>query len=189
MTQTLLEMAKDLTRSLVETGSLSAENMQDVLQQTHTTLRTIRDQEESGAMTALPVADASPVDWRKSISKHAITCLECGLAMKQLSIHHLGIHGLDGRSYRMKYGIPKTQPLSARSTSDRRRQVVQETRPWEKAPTYRKEQARNGHPTPEPTAEVVHKKAEEPGAAAPAQPKWQRNTSPKKTAWKRSSQG
>ena len=38
MTQTLLEMAKDLTRSLVETGSLSAENVQDVLQQTHTTL-------------------------------------------------------------------------------------------------------------------------------------------------------
>jgi predicted transcriptional regulator len=84
MTQTLLEMAKDLTRSLVETGSLSAENMQDVLQQTHTTLRTLKGQEESGDMTA-SVADASPVDWRKSISKHVITCLECGLEMKQLN--------------------------------------------------------------------------------------------------------
>src|ERR671917_1630540 len=142
MTQTLLEMAKDLTRSLVETGSLSAENMQDVLQQTHTTLRTLKGQEESGDMTA-SVADASPVDWRKSISKHVITCLECGLEMKQLSIRHLVIHALDGRSYRMKYAIPTTQPLSARSTSDRRRQVVQKTRPWEKAPTYCKEQARN----------------------------------------------
>src|SRR5918998_1461231 len=148
MTQTLLEMATDLTRSLVETGSLSAENMQDVLQQTHTTLRTLKGQKESGDMTAFPVADASPVDWRKSISKHAITCLECGQAFKQLSIHHLVIHGLDGRSYRMKYAIPTTQPLSARSTTDRRRQVVQETRPWEKAPTYCKEQARNGHQTP-----------------------------------------
>ena len=76
MTQTLLEMVKDLTRSLVESGSLSAENMQDVLQQTHTTLRTLKGQEESGDMTAFPVADASPVDWRKSISKYAITCLE-----------------------------------------------------------------------------------------------------------------
>ena len=71
MTQTLLEMAKDLTRSLVETGSLSAENMQDVLQQTHTTLSMLRGQEESGDMTAFPVADSSPVDWRKSIRKHA----------------------------------------------------------------------------------------------------------------------
>ena len=33
MTQTLLEMAKDLTHSLVETGRLPAENMQDTLQQ------------------------------------------------------------------------------------------------------------------------------------------------------------
>jgi polyhydroxyalkanoate synthesis regulator phasin len=31
MAQTLLEMAKDLTRTLVETGNLSAEEMQDVL--------------------------------------------------------------------------------------------------------------------------------------------------------------
>jgi predicted transcriptional regulator len=175
-------MAKDLTRSLVETGRLSAEDMQDVLQQTHTTLSVLRDQEESGAITVLPVADASPVDWRKSISKHAITCLECGLAMKQLSIRHLGLHGLDGRSYRMKYAIPRTQPLAARSTTDRRRQVVRQTRPWEKAPTYRKGQARNGHRTPEPEAEIVPEETHASSAEAPAQPKQQRNTTPKKKA-------
>ena len=38
MTQTLLEMAKDLTRTLVGTGNLSAEDMQDVLHKTHATL-------------------------------------------------------------------------------------------------------------------------------------------------------
>ena len=189
MTQTLLEMAKDLTRSLVEIGSLSAENMQDVLQQTHTTLRTLRGQEESVDMTAFPVADASPVDWRKSISKHAITCLECGQAFKQLSIRHLVIHGLDGRSYRMKYAIPNTQPLSARSTTDRRRQVARETQPWEKAPTYRKGQERLGHPAPEPEAETVLEETEALSAAAPAQLKRQRKTSPKKTARKIRSEG
>jgi predicted transcriptional regulator len=190
MTQTLLEMAKDLTRSLVETGSLSADNVQDVLQQTHTTLRALKGQEESGDMTALPVADASPVDWRKSISKHAITCLECGLAMKQLSIRHLRLHELDGRSYRAKYGIPRTQPLSARSTTDRRRQVVRQTRPWEKAPTYRKGQAQHGHRRPEPEAETVPDETDVSIAEAPAQPKQQRKTTPKKkTARKRSSHG
>jgi predicted transcriptional regulator len=184
MTQTLLEMAKDLTRSLVQSGSLSAENMQDVLQRTHTTLRTLRDQEESGAMTTLPVADASAVDWHKSVSKHAITCLECGLAMKQLSIRHLVLHGLDGRSYRMKYAIPTTQPLAARSTTDRRRQAVRQTRSWEKSPTYRKGQARNGHTTPASEAEAVPEETEAPIAEAPAQPKQQRKASPKKTARK-----
>jgi predicted transcriptional regulator len=182
MAQTLLEMAKDLTRSLVETGRLSAENMQDVLQQTHTTLRALRGQEESGAATAVPVADASPVNWRKSISRHVITCLECGLAMKQLSIRHLGLHGLDGRSYRMKYAIPRTQPLAARSTTDRRRQVVRQTRPWEKAPTYRKRQARKGNRPPEPEAETVPEETEAPIVKAPTQAKRQRKTTSKKKA-------
>lgn len=136
MTQTLLEMAKDLTRSLVETGRLSAEDMQDVLQQTHTILSVLKGQEDSGAVTALPGADSSPVHWRKSIRKHAITCLECGLSFKQLSIRHLRTHGLDSRLYRVKYGIPRSQPLAARETTARRRQIVQEARPWEKAPTF-----------------------------------------------------
>ena len=177
MTQTLLEMVKDLTRSLVESGSLSAENMQDVLQQTYSTLSVLRGQEESGAVTALSVVDSSPVDWRKSIRKHAVICLECGQALKQLSIRHLGIHGLDGRSYRLKYTIPTTQPLSARSTTDRRRQVVRQTRPWEKAPAYRK-----GHRTPEPEAETVSEETNAASAEAPAQPKQQQSTTPKKKA-------
>ena len=99
------------------------------------------------------------------------------------------MHGLDGRSYRMKYAIPTTQPLSARSTTDRRRQVVRQTRPWEKAPMYRKGQARNGHPTPEPETEAVPEETEEPAQKHHAQPKQQRKTSPKKTARKKSSQG
>ena len=189
MTQTVLEMAKDLTRSLVETGRLAAENVQDVLQQTHTTLSVLKGQEDSGTVTALPVAEPSRVHWRKSMSKHAITCLECGDTFKQLSIRHLVIHGLDGRSYRLKYAIPTTQPLSARSTTDRRRQVVRQTRPWEKAPTYRKGQARNGHPMPEPETETVPDETDAPIAEASTQPKQQRKTSPKKTARKKSSQG
>jgi predicted transcriptional regulator len=164
--------------------------MQDVLQQTHTTLTTLRGQEESGDMTALPVADASPVNWRKSISKHVITCLECGLEMKQLSIRHLRLHELDGRSYRAKYGIPRTQPLSARSTTDRRRQVAQEIRPWEKAPTYRKGQARNGHQTPVPEMEIVPEETRASNIEASTQPKRQRKTmSKKKTSPKTIAQG
>jgi predicted transcriptional regulator len=183
MAQTLLEMAKDLTRSLVETGSLSTENMQDVLQQTHTTLRALRGQEESGAVTTLPVADASPVDWRKSISKYTITCLDCDQALKQLSIRHLRVHGLDARSYRTKYGIPPTVPLAARSTTERRRQVVRQTRPWEKAPTYRKGQGRNGHAVPDLEAETVPDETEASTTAAPSvQPKRQRKTTSKKKA-------
>jgi predicted transcriptional regulator len=189
MAQTLVEMAKDLTRSLVETGRLSAEDIQDTLQQAYATLSALKAQEKDGTSAPMPVADSSPVDWRKSITRHAVTCLECGQAFKQLSIRHLGIHGLDSRSYRIKYGIPRTQPLAARSTTERRRQVVQTSRPWEKTPAFLKRQVRNGTASPGVETEVVHEEAEEPSAETLAQPKRQRKTSPKKTARKESSQG
>jgi predicted transcriptional regulator len=184
MAQSLLEIAKDLTHTLIETGRLSAEDMQDTLQSTCATLATLKVQEESGTSTTIPVAEPSRMDWRKSITRHAVTCLECGQAFKQLSIRHLGMHGLDIRSYHMKYAIPRTQPLAARATTERRRQVVQETRPWEKAPRYRQGQGRNSHAAPEPEAEVLPEETEEPRAAKPAQPKRQRKTTPKKTVRK-----
>ena len=190
MTQTLVEMAKDLTRSLVETGRLSPEDMQHTLQQAYATLSALKTQEESGTSAPVPTPEPAAVAWRKSIARRTITCLECGLICKQLSRGHLMTHGLDGRSYRAKYGIPLTQPLAARSTTERRRQVARETRPWEKAPMYRKGHARNGYPSPEPEAAAVQEEAEELRAGAPAQPKQQRKTTRKKQpARKKSSQG
>jgi predicted transcriptional regulator len=185
MAQTLVEMAKELTRTLVETGRLSAEDMPDVLQKTHATLTTLKGQEEMGTVPAVSVAEPSPVEWRKSIRKHAITCLECELAFKQLSRRHLMTHGLDPRSYRMKYGMPRSQPLTARSTTERRRQVAQTIRPWEKAPMYRKGHGQNGAASPEPEAAAVQEQTEEPVAVTPVQPKRQRKaTSKQKTAGK-----
>jgi len=69
-----------------------------------------------------------------------VSCLACGQSFKQLSLKHLREHGLDGGSYREKYGIPPRQPLSARAVTTIRQQIVQTTRPWEKAPTYLKAQ-------------------------------------------------
>jgi ROS/MUCR transcriptional regulator protein len=49
-------------------------------------------------------------------------------------------HGLDGRAYRSKYGMPRTQPLAAKETTSRRKEIVQRSKPWEKAPTFVKAQ-------------------------------------------------
>ncbi|WP_089934073.1 MucR family transcriptional regulator [Candidatus Entotheonella palauensis] len=43
------------------------------------------------------------------------------------------IHNLNPRSYRAKYGIPSTQPLSSRKATARRRELAQQIRPWEQA--------------------------------------------------------
>ena len=183
MPQTLLEMAKELTHTLVETGRLSVEDMQVTLQKTHATLSALKALEEPDDAAAVSVGVTPPVDWRKSITRHTVTCLECGIAYKQLPHRHLQTHGLDLRSYRIKFGIPQSVRLVARATTERHRQVVRQTRPWERAPAYRRRQTRNGHPSPEPEAETMPDEAEAPTtAAASAQPKRQRKTTTKKTS-------
>ena len=186
MAASILALAKALTLALVQTGNVSVEDMQETLQKTHATLTALKGQEESSVSTAAPASRTAPVDWRKSITQHAVTCLECGQSFKQLPSRHLGTHELDSRSYRTKYGIPSTQPLAARATTARRRQVVQEIRPWEKTPTYRKGQARDGHSSRDSDdADAVHGQIEELTVEATTQPKRQRKTTQKKTVSKK----
>jgi hypothetical protein len=74
-----------------------------------------------------------------------VTWLECGVSLKQLSVRHLKEHGLDGKAYRVKYGIPRAQPLAAKDTTAKRKAIVQNSRPWERAPTFpRHRRRRNG---------------------------------------------
>jgi predicted transcriptional regulator len=144
MPQTILEMTKDLMMTQIQTKALSPDDMRKVLHQTYSSLMTLKALEDgNGSVVAeTPETPPAPVDWRKSITKHTVTCLECGQAFKQLSVRHLRHHALDARSYRAKYGIPRTQALAAKDTIVMRKQIVQETRPWEQAPMYRKAQTR-----------------------------------------------
>jgi len=139
MPKSLLEMAKELVQAQVQAGQLSPDDMQDALQKTHDSLMALKTQEETGATGTVEKPPALS-DWRKSITRHAVTCLECGQSFKQLSVRHLRKHDLDGRTYREKYGIPRTQPLAARATTARRKTIAQTVRPWEKTPTYVKSQ-------------------------------------------------
>ena len=141
MSQSTLEMAKDLVIAQLESGQLTVDEVDGLLHETHANLMTLKareDQLEAGAGASPAVA----LDWRKSISRQAITCLECGSVYKQLSIRHLREHDLNARTYRLKYGIPPTQPLASRATTARRREIVKQTRPWEKAPRYQQFQAK-----------------------------------------------
>ena len=142
MSQTLLAMAKDLVMAQIEAHRLSPEEMHTVLQQTYTSLQALKTQEDSHRSVAgvTPTTPPAPVHWRKSITKYHVTCLECRASFKQLSGRHLREHGLDGKTYRIKYGIPRTQPLAAKEITAIRKESMQRSRPWEKAPTYLKAQ-------------------------------------------------
>ena len=146
MAQSILEMAKDLVMALIQSGALSPEDMHKELQKTYAGLDELNVQEDAGVAGLTDASDAGAAteqpNWKKSIKKYSIECLECGATFKQLSMRHLKEHNLDARLYRTKYAIPRTQPLSAKDTTAMRKKIVQQSRPWEKAPTYMRAHAR-----------------------------------------------
>src|SRR6266540_4436693 len=77
MSQTLLEMAKDLVMAQIEAHRLSPDDMHTALQQTYASLKALQAQEDSNGSVAIatPETPPAPVHWRKSITKHAVTCL------------------------------------------------------------------------------------------------------------------
>jgi predicted transcriptional regulator len=156
----LAQMAKDLVMAQIAAHRLSPEEMHLALQQTYASLQALKAQEDANGSVAVvaPATPAEPVNWRKSITKHVVMCLECGQALKQLSVRHLKDHGLDGRSYRIKYGIPRTQPLAAKEITSHRQEIVQRSRPWEKAPTFVKAQEK-AHKAVAQRKRTVRKKA------------------------------
>ena len=141
MSQTLLEMAKDLVMAQIEAHRLSPEEMHTALQQTYSSLQALKAHEDAnGRVVIAPEIPPAPLNWKQSITKHTVTCLECRASFKQLSVRHLKDHELDGRSYRVKYGIPRKQALAAKETTLKRKEIVQRSRLWEKAPTFVKAQ-------------------------------------------------
>jgi len=153
MSPSVLEITKDLVLAQIQAGTLAPEDMQEALRHIYQELRTLKSREE--AELSMSAAGTAPAlaDWRKSITRHSITCLECGAHLRQLTGLHLRLHALDARSYRAKFGIPVTQPLSARATAALRRRIAAEVKPWEKSPTYRK-----GQETRAATAKKLGKK-------------------------------
>lgn len=172
MSQTLLEMAKELVLAQVQAQQVSPDAMAGVLHSTYETLRSLETAEAAGGDiigNGAPVGlePQAPVDWKGSISRHSIRCLECGESFKQLSLRHLSIHDLDPRSYRDKYHIPRSQALSARSTTARRRELAQQIRPWELAPSKQQVEAKaEGKPAAKAGADKATAKAAAKNGAA-----------------------
>jgi predicted transcriptional regulator len=142
--QNILEMTKDLVKSQIEHQHVAPESLRQALQDTYATLLSLKAQEdrlESGDAGYAQEVSKTPtsVNWKKSIRKHSVTCMECGQSFKQLSRRHLSQHGMDSRSYRVKYGIPRTQPLSAKATTAKRRELAQAIKPWELTPRAKAE--------------------------------------------------
>jgi len=81
---------------------------------------------ETAQPTAAAEAEGLPISPEESIQQNKVICLECGREFKQLTHLHLRTHGLTPREYKKKHGLRLTQPLTARSISERRSQRARE---------------------------------------------------------------
>ena len=140
----VLAMATEVILALLRTGQLAASAVVPVLQETHAHLLALKAHEVSSRASPSPRGAAAPMvpAWQASMTPSSITCLECGVSLQWLSGRHLRKHGLDAQAYRRKHGIPRTQPLATPAVIARRQQLIQQQRPWEQAPSFRKAQAR-----------------------------------------------
>jgi predicted transcriptional regulator len=127
------------------------------LHRIYQSLLTLKTTEEAKSLVSASVAETprALLDWRKSITRHTITCLEYGAHLRQLSGRHLRLHGLGAPTYRLKYGILQSQRLAALATTAKQREMLRRIRPWEYTPAFLQSQARRA-------AEAAPKEAEAP---------------------------
>ncbi len=125
MAKSLLEMAADIVKSQCQGSSMSTEDVAAALSATFNSLQSLQAMEAQAEAGECAEATAATVDVapERSILKNKIICLECGESFKMLSPKHLRSHGLDGRSYRQKYGLPLRQPLCAKALSEKRKKA------------------------------------------------------------------
>ncbi|MDR3566927.1 MAG: MucR family transcriptional regulator [Syntrophobacteraceae bacterium] len=124
----LLDIAAEIVQAQASVGQMSAEQIEQSLLKTFSTLQRMQKAEEKGAFVdsaaaeEIDVKEAFPArkEPQESIQDDKIICLECGTQMKQLTTKHLSVHNLTPREYKQKWGFSLKQPLSARSLTKAR---------------------------------------------------------------------
>ncbi|MGA2402308.1 MAG: MucR family transcriptional regulator [Syntrophobacteraceae bacterium] len=124
----LLDIAAEIVQAQASVGQMSAEQIEQSLIKTFSTLQRMQRAEEKGILldrgaaeeAGAEEAQAAKKEPRDSIQDDKIVCLECGTEMRQLTTKHLSSHDLTPRDYKKKWGFSLKQPLSAKSLTKAR---------------------------------------------------------------------
>lgn len=137
MPKSLVEMASEIVAAQASHTSMSPEEISAGVRSIFEVLQSLQAIEAS--MTPSAEVDLSPkLNPQDSIQRNRVICLECNKDFKLLSNRHLALHGLTSRDYKLKYGLPLRQPLSAKSLTQTRRKIAKEKGLGAKLVAYRK---------------------------------------------------
>ena len=140
MPKTLVEMASEIVAAQASHAPMNPEEISEGVRRIFEVLQNLQSLEAGlpGNSEADTLPTLRPQD---SIQRNRVICLECNKDFKLLSNRHLALHGLTSRDYKIKYGLPLRQPLSAKSLTQTRRKIAKEKGLGAKLVAYRKKQS------------------------------------------------
>jgi predicted transcriptional regulator len=120
MSKTLVEMVAEIVANQASARAMSIEEVNEAIDSYTKALLKI-----GGGGSKSMVAPEMLTDPMLSIGQNSIICLECGEELKMLTANHLANHSLTSKTYRLKYQLPKQQPLCAKKVSKYRTESAQ----------------------------------------------------------------
>jgi len=166
MAKTLVEMAAEIVNAQAAHSRMSPDDMAIAIGTLVDALKKAREVEEGVVVEAGP---ETPVR-KRSVFRNKVICLECGREFKQLTNRHLSQHGLDKKSYKGKYGIPRAQRLVATAVTERRRQLAEERGLGQQLAEARRKRAEKSKAKPKPKKQPV-RRTKAPVVESPLEPK------------------
>ena len=117
----ILVLTTDIVAAYVGRNQMAAADLPELIRSVHATMAGLAygeavDAPEAAEAPAL--VPAVPID--ASVSKDAVTCLECGKGFKTLKRHLSTEHDLSPEDYKARWQLSKDYPLVAPSYSKRR---------------------------------------------------------------------
>ena len=140
MPKSLVEMASEIAAAQASHAPMSPEEISDVVRRVFDILQKLQSVEAGQAEGPSPGEAPEHLNPMDSIQRNRVICLVCGKEFKLLSNRHLALHGMTSREYKIKYGLPLRQALSAKSLTQARRKIAKEKGLGAKLVEYRRNQ-------------------------------------------------
>jgi predicted transcriptional regulator len=139
MPKSLVEMASEIVAAQASHTPMSPEEISEVVRRVFDILQNLQSI-EAGQSDTYASESSDRINPQDSIQRNRVICLVCGKEFKLLSNRHLALHGMTSRDYKLKYGLPLRQALSAKSLTMARRKIAKEKGLGAKLVAYRRSQ-------------------------------------------------
>lgn len=137
MPKSLVEMASEIVAAQASHTPMSPEEISEVVRKVFDILKNLQAMEVGQGENA-KAESHEQMNPQDSIQRNRVICLVCGKEFKLLSNRHLALHSMTSRDYKLKYGLPLRQALSAKSLTQARRRIAKEKGLGAKLVAYRR---------------------------------------------------